>query len=67
MLGLFTGWVSLAAFGAICLSMWYGGKLVYEHQLSVGILTSFLVYTVSIAGGLAVISTLYGEFMQVSL
>ena len=64
--GLFNGWVSISAFGAICLAMWYGGKLVFEKELSVGILTSFLVYTVSIAGGLAIISTLYGEFMQVS-
>ncbi|XP_067937188.1 uncharacterized protein [Watersipora subatra] len=62
--GVFSGWVSIAAFGAICLAMWYGGKLVFEQQLSVGTLTSFLVYTVSIAGGLAVISSLYGEFMQ---
>lgn len=63
--GLFNGWVSIAAFGAICMAMWYGGKLVFEKELSVGTLTSFLVYTVQIAGCLAIISSLYGEFMQV--
>ena len=39
---------------------------MFDGQLSVGILTSFLVYTVQIAGCLAIISSLYGDFMQVS-
>jgi len=65
--GVFNAWVSIAAFGAICLAIWFGGKLVFEGELSVGILTSFLVYTVQIAASLAVISSLYGEFMQVCI
>lgn len=62
--GIFNGTVGFLAYGAICLVLWYGGKLIYENKISPGLLTSFLLYTLQVAMAFAFLSSLYGEFMQ---
>ncbi|XP_013415862.1 ABC transporter B family member 25 isoform X2 [Lingula anatina] len=62
--GGFDGVIGIIAYGAIVLVLWYGGKLVNEKQLSPGILTSFLLYTLQVAMSFAMLSSLYGDFMQ---
>ena len=42
------GVVGSLAFGAITLVLWYGGKLVFEKKLTAGVLTSFLMYTLTV-------------------
>lgn len=37
--GAFDGLIGTVAQGAIALVLWYGGKLVFEKELSAGILT----------------------------
>uniref|UniRef100_A0A0D3IJ18 ABC transporter n=3 Tax=Emiliania huxleyi TaxID=2903 RepID=A0A0D3IJ18_EMIH1 len=44
--------------------LWYGGALVIAGEMSLGTLTSFLLYTVVIAGCLGGLSDLFGSLMN---
>ncbi|KAK7087419.1 uncharacterized protein [Littorina saxatilis] len=62
--GTFDGVIGVISQGAVALVLWYGGKLVHEKTLSAGVLTSFLLYTLQVAIAFALLSSLYGDFMQ---
>ena len=53
-----------ASFAAIALVMWYGGRLVMDGGISVGQLTSFLVYTMLVAFSLGALGELWADFMR---
>jgi ABC transporter fused permease/ATP-binding protein len=53
--------VSFSAFGALTLVLWYGGNLVITGELTAGGLTSFLLYTFTVASSIGgVLSTYTG-------
>lgn len=58
--------VGVLSAGALALILWYGGKLVYDKKITTGLLASFLMYTLQVAMAFAFLSSLYGDFMQVS-
>ncbi len=60
--GLFQGLAGFAAYAAIAIVLWYGGRLVIDEQMSVGDLTSFMLYTLFLAFALGGLSQLYGDF-----
>lgn len=62
--GLFNGIIGIIGQGAVVLVLWYGGSLVNKHELDVGILTAFMLYTLNVAMAFAFLSSLYGDFMQ---
>ncbi len=62
--GGFAGGITLFGQYAIALVMWYGGLLVIRGQMSWADVTSFLLYTVFIAGGLGGVSSLFGSIMS---
>lgn len=68
--GVFNGIVGLVMQGAIALVLWYGGKLVLMNTkdpttgITVGQLTSFMLYTLNVAMAFAFLSALYGDFMK---
>ncbi|XP_067128038.1 uncharacterized protein [Centruroides vittatus] len=68
--GGFEGVVGFFFFGAIVITMWYGGHLLYSYTkgesagISPGVLTSFLIYGLQIGMAFGVISSLFGDFMQ---
>jgi ABC-type multidrug transport system fused ATPase/permease subunit len=45
---------------AMCTMVWYGGQLVLDHELTIGQLTSFLFYTVTIGQEMGTMAGLYG-------
>lgn len=49
---------------AILVVVYYGATLVIHGKLTVGSLTSFILYTIYIAMDLAILSGLYTEFMN---
>jgi subfamily B ATP-binding cassette protein MsbA len=51
-------------FGAIAVLLWYTGHEVIEGRLSIGTLTGFLLYGVTIGGSLATIAGLYGQLRE---
>src|SRR5262249_4305018 len=57
--GSFMGVTSFAAYGAAALVLWYGGHLVIRGTMTVGGLTSFLVYTLLVAFSLGGLSDLW--------
>jgi ATP-binding cassette subfamily B protein len=62
--GTFMGVGTAAAIGAIALVMWYGGRLAIAGTMSVGALTSFLVYTMFVAFSLGALGELWADFMR---
>ncbi|XP_071946637.1 uncharacterized protein [Antedon mediterranea] len=62
--GIFNGIIGIVAQGAITLVLWYGGKLVYNGDITVGVLTAFMLYTLNVAMAFAFLSSLYGDFMK---
>ncbi|HLM71106.1 MAG TPA: ABC transporter transmembrane domain-containing protein, partial [Polyangiaceae bacterium] len=60
------GIASFAAYAAAALVLWYGGHLVSKGSLTVGELTSFLVYTLLVAFSLSGFSELWGELSKAS-
>lgn len=62
--GWFGAVISFAGYCAIALVLWYGGRLVVGHELSVGTLTSFILYTLMVAMALATLSSLHTDFMK---
>ncbi len=62
----FFGTASFAAYFAGAAVFWYGGRLVVHHEMSVGALTSFLVYTLIVAFSLGSLSDLWADFNRAS-
>jgi ABC transporter fused permease/ATP-binding protein len=57
---------SFGGFAAAVMVLWYGGRLVVEDKLSVGGLTSFLVYSLFVAFSLGALAELWADFMRAS-
>ena len=55
---------SFAGYSAAVLVFWYGGRLVVQGQMTVGALTSFLVYTLIVAFSLGGLADLWADFMR---
>jgi ABC transporter fused permease/ATP-binding protein len=62
----FMGVASFASSGAAALVLWYGGHQVINKDLSIGRLTSFLMYTLVVAFALGGLSDLWADFMKAS-
>jgi ATP-binding cassette subfamily B protein len=62
--GAFTGMFTVAGFGAIALVVWMGGRMVLTGEMSMGDLTAFLLYTLTVAASLSALSGLYADLMR---
>ena len=60
----FTGGATFAGYGAIAVVLWYGGHLVIAGSMTVGQLTSFLLYTLIVAFSLGTLASLWTDFMR---
>lgn len=60
----FTNLVSIVGFFAVTFIVWYGGKLVIEGELTVGTLTSFLLYVITVAFSVGMLGGLWTDFMS---
>jgi len=56
--------ISFAAFGALALVLWYGGREVIEGALSAGALVAYLLYAVLIASPIQSLTTIYSQFQE---
>ncbi len=66
MSAVFTGFASFLAFASASLVLWYGGHLVLGHVLTVGQLTSFLLYTIFVGVSLGALADLWADFTKAS-
>lgn len=62
--GAFFGGAMFFAFGSAALVLWYGGRLVLADAMTVGELTSFLIYTMLVAFSLGAVAELWTDFMR---
>jgi ATP-binding cassette subfamily B protein len=60
----FTGVVSIVGFFAIVFIVWYGGRLVIQEEMSVGTLTSYILYVMTVAFSAGLLGSLYTDFMS---
>lgn len=62
--GLFGSLIGTVGQFAVIGVLWYGGALVLRGEMSLGTLTSFLLYTLTIAACLGGLSDLFGSLMN---
>ncbi|MBN94544.1 MAG: ABC transporter permease [Deltaproteobacteria bacterium] len=60
----FSGFATFAGYGAIGVVLWSGGSMLANGALTVGSLSAFLMYTVTLAFSLAALSGLWEDFMK---
>ena len=60
----FSGLMAFAGLGAIVSVLWYGGILLVDKQIAFGELTSFMLYTFTVAFSLGALSGLYEDFSK---
>lgn len=60
----FTNTVTLVGFACIVFIVWYGGRLVISGELTVGTLTSFLLYVITVAFSVGMLGSLWTDFMS---
>ena len=63
---LFMSSVTAAGFAVVTLVLWYGGRMVLAGDMSVGGLTSFLVYTMLVAFSMGALTDLYADLTKAS-
>jgi ATP-binding cassette, subfamily B, bacterial MsbA len=59
-----TGAVTFAAFGAIVVVLWEGGRLVLTGELTPGTLVAFLLYAVTISGAITSLAGFWGNLQE---
>ena len=62
--GLFVGVASIGGYVAVAVVLWYGGRVVLRGEMSVGDLTSFVIYTMTVAFSLGALGGLWADFMR---
>jgi ABC transporter fused permease/ATP-binding protein len=60
----FTNLVTIVGFFAVVFIIWYGGTLVIDGEMSVGTLTSFLLYVITVAFSVGMLGSLWTDFMS---
>lgn len=60
----FSGLMSFAGLGAIVAVLWYGGTLLVSGDMAFGELTSFMLYTFTVAFSIGALSGLYEDFAK---
>ena len=60
----FTNLVSLVGLTVVVFIVWYGGTLVIKQEMSIGTLTSFLLYVITVAFSVGMLGSLWTDFMS---
>ena len=59
----FSNIVTLLGMSVIVFIIWYGGTLVLQNELSVGTLTSFILYVMTLSMSVGMLGSLWTDFM----
>ncbi len=62
--GLFGSMMLILGFGTLIVLLWFTGHQVIEGAISLGALTSFLLYGITIGTSLSSIAGIYGQFQE---
>lgn len=64
LMAAFVGIMTMAAFGSVAAVLWFGGRMVMTGELTVGELTSFILYTLIVAMALSALADLWSDFAR---
>ena len=62
--GVFASFIVFCLFGAIVGVIWYGSILVHNHELSVGNLTTFIMYAIFVGAAMGSFPELYANMQK---
>ncbi|MCA0396266.1 MAG: ATP-binding cassette domain-containing protein [Bacteroidetes bacterium] len=62
--GAFISFMVFSLFGTIAFVMWYGARLVQSGQLSIGLLTMFVIFSVLVGGTFAGFADLFSQLQK---
>lgn len=62
--GLFASFIIFCIFGAVILVIWYGASLVSSGEISVGDLTTYILYSMFVAGSMGSFPELYANIQK---
>jgi ABC transporter fused permease/ATP-binding protein len=62
--GAFASFIVFCLFGSIVLVMWYGSRLIESNELTVGSLTSFIMYTMFVGASMASFAEIYSQLQK---
>ncbi len=62
--GIFASFIIFAIFGAVIVVIWYGASLVSIHEISVGDLTTYILYSMFVAGSMGSFPELYASLQR---
>src|SRR5690606_32166930 len=62
--GLFASFIIFCIFGAVILVIWYGASLVSSQEISVGDLTTYILYSMFVAGSMGSFPELYANIQR---
>lgn len=62
--GAFISFIIFALFGGIVMVLWYGSTLVSQGAMSIGDLTSFVLYTMFIGGSIGGLGDIYSSLQK---
>ncbi|QBQ40055.1 ATP-binding cassette domain-containing protein [Sphingobacterium psychroaquaticum] len=62
--GIFASFIIFCIFGAVIVVIWYGASLVAAHEISVGNLTTYILYSMFVAGSMGSLPELYANIQR---
>ncbi len=62
--GMFASFIIFCIFGAIIAVIWYGASLVMQGEISVGDLTTYILYSMFVAGSMGSFPELYANIQR---
>ena len=62
--GIFASFIIFAIFGAVIVVIWYGATLVGRNEISVGDLTTYILYSMFVAGSMGSFPELYASVQK---
>ena len=62
--GIFASFIIFAIFGAVIVVIWYGASLVSINEISVGDLTTYILYSMFVAGSMGSFPELYASLQR---
>ncbi|MCP4903122.1 MAG: ATP-binding cassette domain-containing protein [bacterium] len=63
-ISIFVGAMTLAGFGSVAAVLWFGGRQVVTGAMTVGGLTSFMLYTLIVAMSISALGGLLSDFLR---
>lgn len=62
--GMFASFIIFCIFGAVIAVIWYGASLVATHEITVGDLTTYILYSMFVAGSMGSFPELYANIQR---